>query len=243
LLRSLLSGSFIALILSALLVLPACHKPEDDVRAQYEASEAAIAARDMAAYRGTLSTASIQHLEETLTLARTCSVAQTKKLPCERMAAVLALRNRVAPDRLKKMQVLDYLQWMQSEQMYFVDEEVGLVPYKFKITGDQAVMQYGMKVEKASSGPRFRRRGLVSAAASALSGPDIEAIGGMVAHFVKIEGFWYHDLTKSSNENYDVECAEEAKAARLSLPDYMASKEKEEAGKLVKNVWAPVATK
>jgi hypothetical protein len=233
----------LAFLLSFLAIVPACHKPEDDVRAQYQASEAAIAAHDMAAYRDTLSTASIQHLEETLELARRCPAAQTKKLPCERMEAVLALRNRVPPDRLKKMQVLDYLQWMDSQGMFIVDDEFGLAPYKFTITGDTARMQYGIKVDKSSGTPRFGRRGrgLVSAGIKALSGPDIEPIDGMFAHFVNLNGFWYHDLTKTANENYDQECTEEAKAARLSLPDYMASMEKDaNGGKLVKNVWAPI---
>ena len=239
--RSVLLFTF---MLSAFVTLPACSKPEDEVRAQYEASEAAIASQNMAAYRDTLSTASIQHIEETLDLARRCPAAQTKKLPCERMEIVLALRNRVAPDKLKKMQVLDYLQWMQAEEMFFVDEEFGLVPYKFTISGDKAQMQYGMKVEKQSSRPRFGRRGLASAAINVLSGSDIEPIEGMFLHFEKINGFWYHDLTQPSNTNYDQDCAEAAKEARMSLPDYMASVEKEvNDGKLVRNVWAPVVTK
>ena len=241
------SALLFTFLLSALVHLPACSKPEDEVRAQYEASEAAIASQNMAAYRDTLSTASIQRFEETLDLARRCPSAQTKKLPCERMAAVLALRNRVPADKLKKMQVLDYLQWMQAEDMFMVDADVGLVPYKFTIKGDQAEMQYGVKVESSAGRPRFGRRGLVSSAVrgiGALTASNIEPIDGMFVHFEKINGFWYQDLTKNTTENYDQVCAEEAKAARLSLPDYMASMEKEaNKGKLVKNVWTPIVTK
>jgi hypothetical protein len=236
---SLFIGS--AIVMLALMFVGCTPKPEDDVLAQYTRSEDAIATRNMAAYRDTLSTASIEHIQETISLACRATAEETKKLPCGRMETVLALRNRVPAEKLKKMEVVDYLEWQLKEEMMFVDADVGLEPYKVTISGDRARMQYGMRVEKGSSSGRFGRRGLggLVSAASGRTRTKLEPIPDFFIHFERINGFWYHDLT-IIDESYDEYCADEARQAGLKLHDYMAQEEKTAEGKLIKNIWEPV---
>ncbi len=230
-----LLGVLIALL--ALCQVGCDQGPEGDVLAQYRRSEDAIAMRDAVGLRNTLSTASVEYLNETLRLAREASEKETKEMDLERLGTVLALRNR-AGAKLKTMDVDQFILWQMNEGLMYVDEEFGLVPYRVQINGTSARMQYGMKVEEERR-VRFGRRGLGALAAAASGGTrtKTEPID-MYYHFENIGGFWYIDLTHV-DPTYDDEIISEARAARLAPHQYLAQQEEEEHGSLIKNVWAP----
>ncbi len=218
------------------LCLGGCERKESAVLACYEAGEAAIGARDVAAYRKVQSPESIQYHEETLRIARKAGPEETKGLPCLDLERVLALRNRVPVARLKSMTVDDYLLWQMQEGFLSVDAEADVVPYKVFLHGEKAMMQYGLKVTSSSrSGARIGRRGIISGAFG--SRTKIEPIPDSFVHFVRVNGVWYEDETMP-NEAYDEVITEEAKEAKMGVPEYMIALEKEANGTVIPNIWA-----
>lgn len=213
--------------------------PEGDVLAQYRRGEDAIAIGDAVGYRNILSTASVEYLSETLRLAKEAGEKETKEISLDRLPLVLALRNR-AGSKLKAMTLDELLIWEMKEGLLFVDKDIGLEPWKVNIKGTHAKMQYAERVEVERTGRvRFGRRGLGALAALASSGTrtKLEPID-LYADFENIGGFWYVDLTVI-DPTIDDEIVQEARAARKPVPEFLAQREAEEHGSLIKNVWAP----
>ncbi|MBL8760588.1 MAG: hypothetical protein JNL50_04730 [Phycisphaerae bacterium] len=216
--------------------LAGCDAEKDAVLAQYKAGEAAIAAKNAVEYRSTLTTKSIQHYQELLRLAREGQAKEVRDLPAAHIEHVLALRNRVKHDKLKAMTVDEYIAWMMDQEYLLVDEEIGLKPYGVTISGDRAMMQYGIESAKKERSTRFTRRGLISSALS--GGAKLEAIPGAYVYFDKLNGYWYHDATML-DEDYERDMRDEAAEAKKPLPDYMALLEKEAYGTLIPSIWSP----
>lgn len=213
--------------------------PEGDVLAQYRRGEDAIAIGDAVGYRNILSTASVEYLNETLRLAKEAGEKEAKEISLDRLPLVLALRNR-AGSKLKTMTLDELLIWEMKEGMLMVDKDIGLEPWKVYIKGTHAKMQYAERVEVERTGrARFGRRGLgaLAAAASGSTTTKLEPVE-LYADFENIGGFWYVDLTVI-DPTIDDEIIQEAKTARKSVPDFLAQREGEEHGSLIKNVWAP----
>jgi len=213
-----------------------CEKKESAVLACYEAGEAAIAAKDVAGYRNVLSPESIKYHEETLRIARKAGPEETKGLPCLDMARVLALRNRLPVERLKAMTVDEYIQWQMQEGFLSVDADEDVVPFKVFLNGERAKMQYGLRVTSTSrSGARIGRRGIISGGFS--SHTEVEPIPDSFVHFQRVNGAWMVDDTVP-NEAYDEAMTAEAKEAKMGVPEYMLSLEKEANETVIPNIWA-----
>lgn len=221
---------------SLMFLLAGCDAEKDAVIAQYKAGEAAIAAKNAVEYRSTLSTKSIQHYQEILRLAREGPAKEVRDLPAAHMELVLALRNRVKPDKLRAMTVDEYIAWMIDQEFLLVDEEIGLKPFGVTISGDRAMMQYGVDSARKERSTTFGRRRLITSAFS--GGTKLEAIPGAYVYFDKINGYWYNDDT-TLNEDYERSMKDEATEAKKPLPDYMAQLEKEAHGTLIPSIWSP----
>lgn len=139
-------------MLAALVFLGGCkNKPEDKVLAQYNRGEKAIVIIDVNELRDSMSTDSYILCQKLIALALDASEAETKALPPSELDTVITLRNRVAPDRPRRMTVEEFLAWEAREGMMVVDADIGVYPYKVEIRGDVAIMQMGIEIERESS--------------------------------------------------------------------------------------------
>jgi hypothetical protein len=225
------------------LMLGACtEKPEDEIIAQYERGEAAIASNNALELRYTRSTDSIAMYQRILADALDASVAQTKALPPTSMELVLALRSRVPATELRRMTVETFLQWMVDEEFLSLDADYGIVAHSARISGDIGVLQLGFKVERQRTTRGFGRRGrgIVGAIASASqSSESTEAVEGLTYNFIRTDGYWYIDDVANFHK-YDAVLKDAASEEKLSLPDYLFAAEKESNKSLRPTIWAPV---
>jgi hypothetical protein len=227
-----------AALAACVIVLVGCGKetPEDAVISQYMRGEEAIATRDVANFRNTMTHESWDAMTEELKLAREAKEPVVKALSNIRCARVIALRNRCSTNQLKNMSTEDYFVWLVDQGLVGVDADSGVYPHKVTIRGDVAEMQMGAEVDSGSSGLRVRRRG-----------GAVRALGGLVAKaaekreteaFKNLEGHWYHDFdgnTPFFNDWY----ASAAAASGGSVHDAILEIENEEHGSLKENIWKP----
>ena len=226
-------------------VLAGCGKesPEDAVISQYMRGEEAIATRDVATFRNTMTHESWEAMGEDLKLAREAKEDAVKALPALQCARIVALRNRCSSQQLKNMTTEDYFVWQVDNGFMVVDADSGVYPHKVSIRGDAAEMQIGEELESSSSGFRVRRRGgavraLGSLVSKAAEKRNTEPIPGWVLHFKNLEGYWYHDI-KETNAYIDDSYAAAARLVGGSVHDFILEVEKEEHGSLIENVWNP----
>lgn len=217
------------------------HKPEDDVMDQYKAGEAAIKVGDCTAFKNTLTPESITRLQELENLALTCPATELQKMPPSKMAEVLKLRNRIEPQRLRTMSADDLVAWLILEHALVVDEDQGLFPHSVRITGDDAFVQMGEKVQKKSNFRVRRVRGVVGLAAGAISlvgSSEIVPIPGVTRKFHKVSGYWYQELN-AENPEADAAMTEAAKEEKMPVHEFVKAMEQEEAEKMRENIWNP----
>lgn len=237
----------VAIVLCALGV-GCAESAEDQVLAQYQRGEEAIAALDAAGWRATMSTQSVGWLQEELRLALDASLVETRALAPSKMEMVLALRNRLDAQSLRSMSVDSLLIWMIEQDFASVDADYGVYPCGVKFSGDTATVQMGMEVESSSRSPRLRTgrrgRGVVGGIAS-LAGAaskkkkNVEPIEGYTLSYVNIDGFWYSDNSGSMQE-YDQSIRDAAKEAGKPVDRYLSEREKEAHGSLKPTIWLPV---
>lgn len=235
-------GTLFAVGLCALGLISGCqHKPEDDVMDQYKAGEAAIKVGDCTAFKNTLTPESITRLQELENLALTCPASELQKMAPSKMAEVLKLRNRIDPARLRTMSTDDLVAWLILEHALVVDEDQGLFPHSVRITGDDAFVQMGEKVEKRQKFRVRRVRGVVGLAAGAISligSSEIVPISGVMRKFHKVSGYWYQDLN-AENPEADTAMIEMAKEEQMPVHEFVKMMEQEEAEKMRDNIWNP----
>jgi len=230
------------ILLSLALFQSGCkQKPKDAVLDQYKAGESAIAVKNATDYRNTMTTESALRYQEIMRLALEASAEETRQLAPSILAQVLLVRNRLSAERLRKMSVDDFLVWEMDEGALVVDKEMGIVPYKVSINGDEAVIQMGEEVAKQSrrSG-RFGRRGLVTGLISAAAaGTEIVPIEGLTIRYRKINGFWYYDLI-ADNADADSAITEAATEEKLPVPEYLRAAEEDAHGTIKQTIWEPL---
>lgn len=221
---------------------------EDQVLAQYQRAETAIAAMDVADWRATMSTDSVAWLQDVLRLTLDGPIMEVRTLNPAKLEMVLALRNRVEPDRLRSMNVESLMTWMIDEEMVHVDAEYGVHPHSVMVSGDTATVQVGIEHEEESSrSPRLRtgRRGrgaigsIVSLASAASKKKEVEPIDGYTIKYVRIDGFWYSDNIQNMDD-YAQLLRESAKEAGVATDKYLSDQEKEVYGSLKPTIWLPV---
>lgn len=221
---------------------------EDQVLAQYQRAETAIAAMDVADWRATMSTNSIAWLQDVLRLTLDGGIMEVRSLNPAKLEMVLALRNRLEPDRLRALNVESLMTWMIDEGIAHVDAEYGVYPHSVQVSGDTAVVQMGIEQEdEYARTPRLRtgRRGrgaiggIVSLASATSKKKEVEPIEGYTITYVRIDGFWYSDNTESM-EAYAQSIHETAKEAGIPTDRYLSEQEKETFGSLKPTIWLPV---
>ncbi|HYF14645.1 MAG TPA: hypothetical protein VD971_06175 [Phycisphaerales bacterium] len=222
--------------------------PEDEVIAQYQRGQDAIAARDPVAFRNTMTNERWGRLVEAQRLALECSASETKKLAPNVLRMVLMFRNRIEPEKLASMSVDDLILTMMDAGVWEVYAEYGIVPHQVTINGETAELQLGSEVEERSSGRvRFGRRGLVrsavSLAAAASTSTKTEPIPGLVYGFRNINGYWYADFTDEQGRKMDEAAKAAAAEAGVPVHDFLAAYEEEEFGSMKKDIWKPVGKK
>lgn len=221
---------------------------EDQVLAQYQRAEAAIAALDPAEWRAVMSTDTAAMHLDILRLALDGSVTETRSLVPSKLSMVLMLRNRVEPDRLRTMTLDDYMLWQIDEELMYSDADFGIAPHSVLMQGDRAKIQMGFESESQSAGgPRIRtgRRGrgaigsVISLASAASRKKEVEPIEDYLIPYVSIDGFWYYDGVEDMLA-YDAHLLAEAKEAGLPIDRYLSEQEKEDFGSLKPTIWLPV---
>ncbi len=218
------------------------NSPEQEVIARFELGEKAIGDQDVAAYRAMLSAESIKMYNETIRLALESDGEQAKKLPPSTLRMILALRNRVPEEDLRRVAMEDVVQWQLDQEMLFVAADYGVLVHSAKINGDKAVIQFGVEQERGTSGIRMGGRGRrgLSALGSALGGgrrrTKIVPVKGLTQSMVRQGGVWLLDEVTSA-AGTDTEFIQEANEARQSYPEYLMALEKEEFGSLREDVW------
>lgn len=216
-------------------------KPEDEVVAQYQRGESAIAAKNSTEYQATMSPESVQRLRDCLEYALVATEEDAKALPAGVMEMVLKIRNRISPEQVRRMTADDILAWQIDNGSMVVDKEYGIVPESVMIRGESAVIQMGERVRSGSSRFRVGRRGTRAASmlvSEALGGGKIEPIPGLVANFRRIEGYWYADWL-ANEVPYDTEMKSAAKEQQMSLWQLVAAIEEDEFGSIKKDIWVP----
>lgn len=221
---------------------------EDQVLAQYQRAETAIAAMDVADWRATMSTDSVAWLQDVLRLTLDGAIMEVRALNPAKLEMVIALRNRLDADRLRSMNVESLMSWMIDEEMVHVDADYGVHPHSVMVSGDSATVQMGIEADEQSSySPRFRtgRRGrgaigsVISLASAASKKKEVEPIEGYTLKYVKIDGFWYSDNTQNMDE-YAKLLRDSAKEAGVATDKYLCDQEKEIYGSLKPTIWLPV---
>jgi hypothetical protein len=237
------------ILIAALLGLGACEAeltPEDEVIAQYQRGEDAIANKNPVDLKNSTTNESWALLTEAQKLALECSATETKKLNPSMMRRVIVFRNRIEPEKLASMTVDDLIMWQLQSGYWVVDQEYGIFPHSVQITGDTAVLQMGVEAEEKSSGVRIRRRGLIGAAAglaiNAAKKPKLEPLPGYTHTYRNINGYWYYDDAASEAER-DQQLIDEAKEFETPVADYIVAVEEEEFGSIKKDIWKPVGKK
>lgn len=215
--------------------------PADAVKAQYQRGEDAIRIGDIAEMKNTMTSESLAYAQETLRLAATATEREVKAMGPARMQAIIALRNRVAPERLKAMTVDQYFTWMIDEEQLVVDADYDIYPHSVLIRGDTAILRRGILVEDSFRTPRLGRRGrgAIGGIARALSdNSTIELIEELDIHFVNLGGYWYYDEVAGISD-HDAFMHLLAAEEQMHVIDYILAYEREEHGSLKPNLWQP----
>ncbi len=214
-------------------------KPEDAVLAQYHRGEKAIAAYDVEELKAVQTGDFESRLAEILRLAREATPEQAKQLPASVLPTVLALRNRLEPERLRSMRPNDLLVWMIEQHMLVVDKDYDILPHHVEINGDRAKIHMGIRVEAERRRVRVGRRGrgLVGAAvASLIPNTKVEPIEGLFHEFANINGYWYFDCAAEAARD-DQAGVDYAKEEGEPLWKLMAEEEEAIHESLKPNVW------
>jgi hypothetical protein len=211
-------------------------KPQDAVLDQYKAGENAIALKNPVEYRNTLTPESLQRYEDAKRLALEASADETRQLSPSVMSHVLTLRNRLTAERLRLMSVDDLLVWEIDEGYLVVDKEMGIAPCGVTIAGDTAVVQLGEEVARKPKRATGLAVGLI---ASAAAGTEVIPIEGLVAHYQRINGYWYCDQVTQAVAS-DKAIVESAKEENQSVPDYLLAAEQEQHGSIKQGIWEPL---
>lgn len=232
----------LAVLLVACVMSGGCEiKAEREVLDRYQPGEQAIEDQDAAKYLTLISKATEKLLAESLRAAWEDGREQCERLDPTTMVLVLALRNRLSDEDLRRVTVEDLIQWEMDQELLRVAADEGILPHSVKIEGDVAVVQMGAEREVAgSSRVRIGRHG-TSAIGRALLGaptrPKVVRIPGMTQTLVREGGLWMLDDSKawaSANTEY----IQEANDARKGLAEFLHANEKEEFGSIKDDVWS-----